>query len=100
MEPFWTWGGTFFGFRREDSLFTHDGVEAGRFYEDEIYGADGKYLGEIRNTNRLITDARKKERHKQGFSPRHTVGVVPYVDYVGYVMYVGFEDFPSPKQFK
>jgi hypothetical protein len=100
MEWFWTWGGECFGYRRDDKLFTHNGVQAGRFYEDEIYGADGRYLGEIRNRNRLITNSSKRHRTKSTFSPSVSGSYVPYVGYVGYVMYVGYEDFPSPSEFR
>ena len=51
----WTWGGASFGFRDGESLFTHEGVEAGHFHGDEIYGSDGTYLGELRSDNKLIT---------------------------------------------
>jgi hypothetical protein len=100
MQWLWTWGGTSFGYRDGGNLWTHDGRNVGRFYEDEVYGPDGSYLGELRNKNRLITHTSKKHRRKPSFSPlSRRVGYVPYVDYVGYVMYVGYEDFPGPKKF-
>ena len=37
----WTWSGTRFGYRQADSLFTHDGVEVGRFHGSEVYAVDG-----------------------------------------------------------
>lgn len=62
MEWFWTWGGECFGYRNGDSLFTYFGREAGRFDGEEIYGRDGRYLGEIRNNNRLITKGVEEEQ--------------------------------------
>ena len=93
----WTWGGTFFGYRQDDFLWTHDGRNVGKFYEEEIYGVTGDYLGEIRNENRLITNTGKKSFKKSSFIPfANVVGIVPFVNYVGYVMYAGYEDFPLP----
>ncbi|HKD79551.1 MAG TPA: hypothetical protein VKH81_07640 [Candidatus Angelobacter sp.] len=45
MQWFWTWGGECFGYRRGDNLFTHNGDHAGKFHDDEVYGADGRYFG-------------------------------------------------------
>jgi len=39
-------GRTFFGHRDGDNLWTHDGHHVGKFYGDEVYGCDGRYLGE------------------------------------------------------
>jgi len=97
MEWLWTWGGVSFGYREGDNLWTHDGRHVGRFHEEEIYGVDGSYLGELRNKNRLITNLGKKNWRRSSFAPyANRVGYVPYTDYVGYLMYVGYEDFPGP----
>jgi hypothetical protein len=97
MEWLWTWGGTSFGYRDADNLWTHDGRHVGRFYDADVYGPDGRYLGELRNKNRLITNLSKKSWTRAPFMPYgNRVGFVPYTDYVGYVMYVGYEDFPKP----
>jgi hypothetical protein len=37
-----------------DNLRIHDGRHVGRFHDDEIYGPDGYYLGEVRSGNRLV----------------------------------------------
>ena len=55
MNWFWNWGGECFGYRDGDSLFTYFGREAGRFDGEEIYGSNGRYLGEVVSDNRLIT---------------------------------------------
>jgi hypothetical protein len=98
MDWLWTWGGECFGYRRDDSLFAHHGTDVGRFHGDEIYGADGLYLGELRS-GKLITDTRKENRRKTPFSPQRAGSYVRYVNHVGTVMYVGFVDFPSPETF-
>ncbi len=59
MDWFWTWGGECFGYRRDDKLFTYHGLQVGRFYGDEVYGSDGRYLGEIKSEKRLITNGGK-----------------------------------------
>jgi hypothetical protein len=56
-------GGKRFGYRDEDDLFTHRDKQARRFHEEEVFGADGRYLGEVR-PGRLITN-----RSKAGVSP-------------------------------
>ena len=99
MSTLYTWGGTYFGVREGDSLFTQQGVEAGRFEGDEIYGADGGYLGEVKS-GKLIRKLSKTSRRRSTFSPRRRVGHVGYVGHVGTVMYVGYEDFPLPDSFK
>jgi hypothetical protein len=52
MNWFWTWGGKCFGYRVDDRLFAYFGLQVGRFDGDEVYAADGCYLGEIMNENR------------------------------------------------
>ncbi len=99
MKWFWNWGGECFGYQRGNSLFTHHGIEAGRFHGNEIYGADGRYLGEVMNDNRLIRH-QAKELYRQGaFTPARAAAFISYAGYVGYVMYMGYEDFPSPDIF-
>jgi hypothetical protein len=53
MGWFWNWGGECFGYRDGESLFTYFGKEAGRFDGEEIYGSNGRYLGEVMSDNRL-----------------------------------------------
>lgn len=100
MQWLWTWGGKSFGYRQNDNLFTHFGKHIGKFYENEIYDARGKYLGELMNDNRLISSNSKKSFAKYPFAPYTGSPYVNYVDYVGNVMYAGYEDFPSPEKFK
>jgi hypothetical protein len=64
----------------------------------EVYGRDGRYLGEIRNQNRLITNRSKRNQRRASFTPYvRRAGVARYANYAGYVMYAGYEDFPSPQ---
>lgn len=99
MQWLWTWSGRSFGYRAGNNLWTHDGRNEGRFNNDLIYGRDGKYLGEIRGSNRLITHKSKKTRRKSSFSPlAKRVGHVQRVNYVGNVMLAGYEDFPRPEE--
>jgi len=100
MEWFWTWGGECFGYRNGDNLFTHNGVHAGKFYGDEVYGADGRYLGEIKNENRLITHSGKVGWTKFSFGRLAGGSYARYANYVGYAMYAGYQDFPSPERFR
>jgi len=97
MKWLWTWGGTSFGYRSGDDLWTHAGCHVGRFLGTEIFAPSGDYLGEIKSTNRLITDLTKHNRYQIGFTPSaNRAGYAPYADYAAYVMYIGYRDFPSP----
>jgi hypothetical protein len=98
-EWMWTSSGECFGYRLGDQLFTYDGRQAGRFTEgDEVYGPTGDYLGEVRKTNRLVTNTSKRKWNRAGFVPQlgnrfaqtAKVGAIDIRD--------GFEDFPLPKQ--
>jgi hypothetical protein len=100
MDWLWTWGGVSFGYRDDDGLFTYFGREVGRFDGEEIYGSNGRYLGEVMSDNRLITSRSKKAWVRGSFTPRSGGSYVRYVGYVGYVMYVGYEDFPAPDSFR
>jgi hypothetical protein len=72
-----------------------DGHQIGYFAEgNEIYGCHGKYLGEVRGLDRLITNVSKKTWTRTISIPRaleHSVGrrgVTPVQ------MRPGYEDFP------
>lgn len=99
----WTWGGACFGYRRETSLFTHDGQEVGRFVGAEVYGTDGTYIGELNHAAdgpRLITNVYKKSRTGATFVPdvdrphKRPEARAPEP------LFIGHEDFPSPQTAK
>jgi hypothetical protein len=95
----WTWGGEYFGYRSGDRLFTHRGLQAGRFNGDEVYGSDGSYMGEIKSGNRLITHRGKKGWRRGSFAPVRSSAYARYANYAAYAMYAGYEDFPSAEDF-
>ena len=76
------------------------GREAGRFDGEEIYGSNGRYLGEVMSDNRLTSSRSKKCRVRGSFAPRTGGSYARYANYVGYVMYAVYEDFPSPENFR
>jgi hypothetical protein len=85
--------------RDGNDLWTHDGRYVGRFRRDEVYGPDGRSLGEVMNGDRLITSKGKSSLREGSFVPYGSrVGHVSFVHYVGNVMFVGCEDFPAPDQ--
>jgi hypothetical protein len=100
MEWLWNWGGECFGYRDGDDLFAYHGKQVGQFHGEEIYGADGRYLGELMNQNRLITHRGKKGWRQSSFGPSHRGGYARYAGYAGYAMYAGYEDFPAADQFR
>lgn len=99
MKNVWTWGGEYFGYIIERNLFTVDGKNVGRFFDNEIYAPNGSYLGELRDMsdNRLITQTNKKSRTQYSYLPlAKRMGQIGYTGYVGRAMYSGCEDFPRP----
>ena len=68
---FWNWAGQYVGYRSADCLFACDGHQLGYFAEgDEIYGCTGEYIGEVRSSNRLITNLSKKKWTRRSSVPR------------------------------
>ncbi len=99
IEWYWTWGGISFGYREGNSLFTYDGVEVGRFRGREVYGSDGRYLGECGTGNeatRLITNTHKRSQVATSFVPTLVQSVPREGDRPGVGLYSGHVDFPSP----
>jgi hypothetical protein len=100
MDWLWTWGGECFGYRNGDSLYTYFGREVGRFHDDKVYGSDGRYLGESKNGNRLITNTSMGHGIRGSFAARVGGSYARYASYAGYAMYAGYEDFPGPDSFR
>jgi hypothetical protein len=75
-----------------DSLSTYYGREVGRFDGEEIYGSNGRYLGEVMNDNRLITSGSEKSWGRGSFGPRRSGSYARYANYAGCAMYAGYED--------
>ena len=99
----WTWNGICFGYRLGDSLFTHDGLEVGRFSGAEVYDPYGRYLGELRSSDdgdRLITSSYKKSRAGIAFIPTfERPWKIPSAR-TRQPLYCGYEDFSSPEVVK
>ena len=103
MEMMFTWRGRSFGYKDGENLWTYSGKHVGRFHCDEVYGSDGRYLGEMKNDklitkyqDKLITKTTKKSRRKSAFTPRmNRMRRAKIVNRVGTVMLVGHEDFPE-----
>jgi hypothetical protein len=100
MDWFWTWGGECFGYREGDALYAYHGLQVGQFHGDEVYGADGSYLGEVLNDNRLITHLSKRSWRQSPFTPMRYGSYARFANYAGYAMYAGYEDFPPPGRFR
>jgi len=97
MKWFWTWRGLSFGYRSGDSLFTYHGDEVARFHGQELYDADGDYLGEVLKGDRLVTRPSKKSWREVPFVATHATAFPIVADHPGYAMYTGYTDFPSPE---
>lgn len=90
---YWAWGGKYIGRRSGDYLYSKNGTPLGTFYGDELYDFSGKYIGEIRNQNRIIVNKSYKSKRKSGRCKPCGICGCSYSDYVGYVMLCGYEDF-------
>jgi hypothetical protein len=55
---------------RGDSLFTYFGQGSLQIRRREIFGSNGRYLGEVMSENRLITSRSKKSWVRGSFMPR------------------------------
>ncbi|WP_186121167.1 hypothetical protein [Burkholderia gladioli] len=98
MDWLWTWSGVCFGYRDEDQLRTYDGRHVGRFIDEEVYGPDGLYLGELGSEDRLITLQRKLGRRKPQFRPgMKRITHTRRLNRIGRIMRVGCQDFPAPE---
>jgi hypothetical protein len=95
----WTWSGRYFGCSDGAALWTHSGRLAGRFHQDEIYGAAGRYLGEVRDTDRLITKISKKNKSQGPFSIHRRRARSVREPQISRAILDGFEDFPAPEEF-
>jgi sporulation protein YlmC with PRC-barrel domain len=57
----------------------------GRFHGDEIYGSNGRYIGELRG-DRLITSKSRTSAVKGSFTRKSGSSYVKHVNHVGNVM--------------
>jgi hypothetical protein len=96
MNSFWNWAGQYIGYRSADNLFDSDGRQIGYFAEgDEVYGCAGKYTGEIRGANRLITNLSKKAWMRKTVDPCVLKKFPGQRDLDRKELPNGFEDFPT-----
>jgi hypothetical protein len=90
---YWSWKGKYIGSRSGKYLFSKKGEPLGYFVGDELYNFEGKYIGEIMNTDRIIVCITKKNKSNSScMKPCNHVGM-SYCNYVGYAMLAGYEDF-------
>lgn len=94
-KEFWTSSGNYIGRRVSDGLFHRDGHQIGYFAEgNEIYACDGSYLGEVRGSDRLITNPNKKLWARKTRIPVFEHSSKSF-DLPPIVLLPGFEDFPA-----
>jgi hypothetical protein len=90
----WTCSGRFFGYRLGDELFTYKGKQTGQFAEgDEIYNCAGNYIGELRLSNRLVTNLSKGTWHRKPFVSRVGGAFRRTADLESIQVRPGFRDF-------
>lgn len=95
MDWLWTWSGRCFGYRDGDDLRTYGGKHVGRFADDDVYGPDGSYLGEVR-AGRLIRRKVGKSPSGTAFTPHAKVQAsAKSADQAANQPLLGYEDFPK-----
>ncbi len=70
---FWAWGGKYIGIRSGDILYSYKGFPIGKFYGDDLYNLNGRYIGEIKHNNRIIVNLAKKSYIN------HVLANLPYI---------------------
>lgn len=97
IKSFWNWRGQYVGYRSSGCLYSWNGRQVGYFAEgDEVYGCSGDYIGEVRGSNRLITNLSKKAWTRRSVTPHLLKSSPGHPDLHAKEMLVGFEDFPAP----
>ncbi|MBS6642195.1 MAG: hypothetical protein KH366_01275 [Clostridiaceae bacterium] len=94
MNGYWTCSGRYIGVSQNGYLVSYTGHVIGKFYGNEIYNADGTYIGEILKEKRLVKNKNKTIQRRPMFS-RGICGTITtkYCD-IGSLPLVGnFEDF-------
>ena len=99
-ENFWNLRGQRIGFRDDDSLRTPEGLEIARFYEKELYGPDGRYMGEVVEEGRLARKNTSCGKTRDKFLSTHHKTNFDLVisDQPARALPVGFNDFPHPDE--
>lgn len=96
IKSFWNWRGQYVGYRSSDCLYGCNGRQVGYFAEgDEVYGCSGDYMGEVRHSNRLITNLSKKAWTRRSVTPRFLNSSPGHYDVSAKQMLAGFEEFPT-----
>jgi hypothetical protein len=99
----WTWGGNSFGYIDEDALYTHDGRHVGYVEPgaDDILIfsiADGRYIGQLEDQDRLITKLARSNRHRRPRKARRQrTPRTPRRPRRSRRVRVGHTDFPLPE---
>jgi hypothetical protein len=96
----WTWSGQCFGYWDGDDLWTHHGKHIGRRSQNEIFGPQGWYVGEVMHNGRLSTNKAKAARQGSRYTPSAARAArdIPHHD-EQLIPYLGFQDFPHPDEF-
>lgn len=94
MNGYWTWSGKYVGVCQNGYLVSYKGVIIGKFYGNEIYDPEGRYIGEVQREKRLIKNRNKVIQRRPMFS-RGISGTITtkYCDVCGWPLVGNFEDF-------
>jgi len=96
LSKFWNCSGNYVGYRAADGLFHRDGHQIGYFAEgNEIYGCNGRYLGEVRGKDRLISNLSKRDWARSVRLPSAVEHPSENRKLSPVVVHPGYEDFPA-----
>ena len=97
----WTWAGVSFGYLEGDALYTWDGRHVGFLVDGTLIFsvADGRYLGELADTDRLITRVSRLRRQRGSRMQRmNRTARMRRMNRMGRMMRMGCRDFPTPEE--
>jgi hypothetical protein len=104
MEWVWTWGGSSFGWIDDGQLYSHDGRHVAFIDSsggEPLFSAvsDGRYLGEILASDRLITKLSRLDRYRRPRRERTArMAKMRRMNRMGKMMRMGYQDFPEPEE--
>ena len=93
MSDFWAWGGKYIGFVINNYLYSKRGRPIGYFNDNILYDFSGRYLADIKNTNRLIVVKNHKGMINGSLCKPINACGRSCANYIGNVMIAGCEDF-------
>ena len=90
---FWSWNGSYVGYKNGNNLFSKNGSPIGYFVNDLLFDFSGHYLADVKEKNRLIVVINHKFKISNAYiKPINSISR-SCVNKIGKVMLSGCENF-------